>query len=54
MVMNMLHICGYCPLPPHEQQLGDHRYLANADNCAVKDWYITHDDILGKEGDPPI
>ena len=53
MVMNMLHVC-YCPLPSHEQQLGDHGYLANADNCAVEDWFITHDDLVGKEGDPPI
>ena len=50
----MLHIYDYCPLPSHEQQLGDHEYLADAHNCTVEDWFITHDDILGKGGDPPV
>ena len=28
--------------------------FSNTDNCAVEDWFITQDDLLGKEGDLPI
>ena len=28
--------------------------FSDTDNCAVEDWFITQDDLLGKEGDLPI
>ena len=28
--------------------------FSNTDNCAVEDWIITQDDLLGEEHDLPI